>query len=160
MITPAHHAIFSPDRRYRYQLGRRWNLSMGIVNFIMLNPSIADESVNDPTITRCIERAKRMGYGGIIVTNLFALVSTDPKTLYSASDPVGPYTDDHIFEVAFHCHLIICGWGQHGILKGRGQKIEKALKETSNLHYLRMGKNGQPYHPLYLPYDLQPVRWE
>ena len=50
-------AIFSEDRKYRYVLWRVWNLSRPIFLQIGLNPSKADERINDPTITRGIVRA-------------------------------------------------------------------------------------------------------
>ena len=48
---------------YRYLLWREWDSSNKTVSFIMLNPSRADGSVNDPTITRCINFASSWGYG-------------------------------------------------------------------------------------------------
>ncbi|MCA9851707.1 MAG: DUF1643 domain-containing protein, partial [Dehalococcoidia bacterium] len=47
-------ASFSRDRRYRYELGRRWGLGPA-VTWVMLNPSTADATVDDPTIRRCID---------------------------------------------------------------------------------------------------------
>lgn len=46
-------ATFSPDRRYRYLLWRMWSPAMPVANFVLLNPSTADETVNDPTVERC-----------------------------------------------------------------------------------------------------------
>ena len=43
------HASFSPCRQWRYTLERRFAFGEGIINFIMLNPSTADEDHNDPT---------------------------------------------------------------------------------------------------------------
>ena len=71
-------ARFSAGRRYRYTLWRVWEPALGCCNFLMLNPSTADESTNDPTIERCQRRAQRWGYGGLVVTNLFALCTSDP----------------------------------------------------------------------------------
>ena len=56
-------ASFSPCRKYRYDLYRRFAGHTpipgiyGYVNFIMLNPSTADEIRNDPTVERCERRA-------------------------------------------------------------------------------------------------------
>ncbi len=50
--------------------------------FIGLNPSIADETIDDPTITRCINYAKAWGYGTLLMTNLFAFRSTYPKDIF------------------------------------------------------------------------------
>ena len=49
--------------------------------FIGLNPSTADERLDDPTIRHCVGFAARWGYGGIFMCNVFTLVSTDPKKL-------------------------------------------------------------------------------
>ena len=93
-------ALFSPDRVYRYRLWRRWKPEEPALVYVMLNPSTADEIDSDATVTRCIERARRMGYGGIEVVNLFALRSTDPTALYRHEAPVGPENDQHILGYA------------------------------------------------------------
>ena len=47
-------AKFSEDRRYRYLLTRWVGFGSDAVMSVMLNPSTADESHDDPTIRRCI----------------------------------------------------------------------------------------------------------
>src|SRR3954469_17706712 len=86
-------ARFSADGLYRYALWRVWDADRGLCNFLMLNPSTADETVNDPTVARCARRARSWGYGGLVVTNLFAFRATDPSGLRAAPDPVGPEDD-------------------------------------------------------------------
>jgi hypothetical protein len=73
-------ALFSRDRRFRYRLGRRWGQGAAVC-FVLLNPSTADEVVDDPTIRRCIAFARSLGYGGLEVVNLYAYVATDPAEL-------------------------------------------------------------------------------
>ncbi len=63
-------------RKYRYSLTRSWNSAKGYVLFIGLNPSTADETIDDPTLRRCMNYAKDWGYGGLIMVNLFAYMST------------------------------------------------------------------------------------
>ena len=48
----------SIDRRYRYALWRMWGHDENLYNFLLLNPSSADEATNDPTIERCEWRAR------------------------------------------------------------------------------------------------------
>ena len=64
-------ALFSPCRTFRYRLGRRWS-DGPVLAFIMLNPSCADEHIDDPSVRRCIGFAQRLGYGGLEVVNLYA----------------------------------------------------------------------------------------
>lgn len=114
-------ALFSDCRRYRYLLWRTWDVDKGGVLFIMLNPSTADETVNDPTIERCYRRAMQWGYGGIVVANIFALRSTDPQMLYSENLPIQeanrPFHNDTIIRsTAKGARLVVCGWGEHGAL--------------------------------------------
>jgi hypothetical protein len=50
-------AEFSACRKNRYALWRVWNEADPLVMFIGLNPSVADETADDPTIRRCIQFA-------------------------------------------------------------------------------------------------------
>jgi hypothetical protein len=67
-------AEFSPCRTWRYALWRHWDWQghANCVMFVGMNPSTADELVNDKTISNCIGFAKRWGFGGIYMLNLFA----------------------------------------------------------------------------------------
>lgn len=62
-------AVFDASQRYRYGLWRCWDPGRPTVNFLMLNPSTADQYPLDPTVTRCLRYAQRWGYGSLIVTN-------------------------------------------------------------------------------------------
>ena len=154
-------AVFSPCKAYRYKLARKWGDGYRFCNFLMVNPSTADELVNDPTVERCERRAIRMGFDGLAVTNLFALRSTDPAALYSANDPIGPENDAAIVSVARASEMVICAWGNYGALRGRSAAVIELLRECApgKAHYLRMAKTGMPCHPLYLSYELQPQPW-
>lgn len=158
-------AIFSRCRCYRYTLWRRWAVG-ATVNFIMLNPSTADEIRNDPTVERCERRARGWGYAGLVVTNLFALRATDPAELRATTTPEAlaeeSYRNDHtIVSQALKCGLIVCAWGEHGLLLNRSQHVISLLRhEGLDLHYLKLNRSGEPAHPLYLGYDLKPVKWE
>ncbi len=148
-------AKFSADRRYRYALWRRWDDRQQVA-FIMLNPSTADEMISDPTITRCIGYAKSWGFGSLIVGNLFAYRSTDPKELYTADDPIGPENDECLARMATGSQLVIAAWGVHGAYRNRGDKVRKTFV---GLRVLGLSKGGHPLHPLYLRADLKPVEW-
>ena len=86
-------ALISPCGQYRYWLMRSWDKYSPRLPIIMLNPSTADASTNDPTIRRCIAFAVREGFGSIVVTNLFAFRATSPDAMKAAVDPVGPSGD-------------------------------------------------------------------
>lgn len=73
----------------------RWDGSRGVVMIIGLNPSTDDESNDDPTVRRCLTYTRDWGYGGLCLTNLFALRATNPAVLKTAPDPIGPENDQH-----------------------------------------------------------------
>ena len=74
-------ANFSSCHKYRYSLYRIWDKKKKFVLFIGLNPSTADEGMDDPTIRRCSGYAQNWGYGGFMMVNLFAYRTTFPSNL-------------------------------------------------------------------------------
>lgn len=145
-------ALISDCGKYRYKLWRFWDSSKPKVLFIMLNPSTADANANDPTITRCIGFAKYWGYGGIMVGNLFAYRSTDPKQLLSVENPVGDENQIHVSKMCEECQIVVCAWGNAPIFP-----YESFIGwDESKAHYLKLTKKGYPAHPLYLKADLEP----
>lgn len=150
-------ARLSDDRKYRYSLSRIWNADFPIVMFVGLNPSIADEQSDDPTIRRCINFARSWQCGGLVMTNLFAWRETKRKEMLLVADPIGPENDAHLISIAQRTAFVVAAWGNDGSFKHRDEEVRALLPE---LHYLRMSKKGQPWHPLYLPGDLRPIQWE
>lgn len=153
-------AVLSRDRRYRYTLTREWQPAQGLVNFVMLNPSTADAYDDDATIRRCVGFAREWGYGGIVVTNLYAFRATQPADLFAADDPVGPENEGHLRRVAAEAAVVVCAWGDHGRKNKRGHNVAGLLRGGQvNLNYLRLTRFGQPNHPVRLPYGLSPQPW-
>lgn len=149
-------AVISPCGRYRYCLTREWDASAsrrGAALFVMLNPSTADASHDDPTIRRCIAYAKAWGFGRLSVGNLFALRATDPHVMLASKDPVGPDNDAALLSMAAESPLVIAAWGAMGGHEGRDRVVGALLP---SLHALRLTRDGQPCHPLYLPARLTP----
>jgi hypothetical protein len=143
-------AIISADGVYRYELRRIWGAAP-ICGWIMLNPSMADADVDDPTIRRCVGFAKAWGYGGIVVRNLYALRATDPKELWKHRSPAGTDNDSYLLD-AVDDPVTVCAWGAHG---RRGDAVINALSDAgAALYHLGLTKAGKPRHPLYLRADL------
>jgi len=152
-------ALFSPCRTWRYSLYRRWtrwSVVPKIAIFIGLNPSTADEKQDDATVRRCMGFARRWGYGGIIVVNLFAYRSKNPRIMMAADDPVGPLNDEVIMRNISIANVVVACWGTRGGFRQRDKAIYKSIP---NLMCLGVTKDGFPCHPLFLPYDMELVKY-
>lgn len=145
MITSAR---FSPCRTWRYTLERVWGSGEAAV-FIGLNPSTADETEDDPTIRRCIGFAQSWGYDRLIMCNLYAYRSTDPKGLLATPDPVGPENDVALQVSAEGAGVVVAAWGVHG----KPDRVGHVRGLLPDLLCLGHTKAGAPKHPLYLPKD-------
>lgn len=143
---------------YRYKLWRSICPDVRTILFVMLNPSTADATHNDPTIRRCISFAQRERYGRLVVVNLFAYRATNPQRLAWADEPIGPKNDATIRDEAEYAQRVVCAWG--AIPKryhARRDAVLKILRELSpldrTLYCLGKTKNGEPRHPLMLRGD-------
>src|SRR4051812_26865304 len=106
-------AVISACGRYRYLLTRQVGPGPRAATFIMLNPSTADATKDDPTIRRCIGFARQWGCGRLSVLNLFAFRATDPAAMKRADDPVGPENKDWFERILTDAGegRVVCGWG-------------------------------------------------
>lgn len=151
-------AVIDETGTYRYRLDRTWLTAMSPrLVFIMLNPSTADASIDDPTIRRCIGFAKREHCGGLVVVNLFALRATNPGELQASVDRVGPENYHHISEASYSGRIVLA-WGAHPLAAEQGRKVTWALnmQPGRTLWCLGTTKVGAPRHPLYVKAD-QPL---
>jgi len=140
-------ATFSDCRKYRYVLMRSWAPEKGMVAFIGLNPSTANEDDDDNTITKVQKIAYHNGFGGIYMINLFGIISSDPDYIYQVKDPVGEFTDHVIKEISDLSRCLVACWGNFKQAKGRDAQVTAMLGRK--LSYLHINKNGSPKHPLY-----------
>lgn len=146
-------ATISPCQKYRYELRRVWDELKPLVMFVCLNPSTADSETEDNTSRVCINYAKRWGYGGLLIANLFAYRSTDPSVLCNIADPIGPENDDWLRKLQSETELVVCAWGDTGAYKSRDKEVLSFLKAP---HCLVKLKSGRPGHPLYKCSDIKP----
>lgn len=140
-------AVISECGRYRYLLEREGDaLTTGAdrAAFVMLNPSTADATLDDPTIRRCRAFAKLWSCDGIIVANLYAFRSTDPSALWACDDPVGPENDDHLYTLGVCPGRIVCAWGANA-REDRVREVVDVLRDVdAALLCLGVTKSGHP----------------
>ncbi|MEM6869286.1 MAG: DUF1643 domain-containing protein [Cyanobacteria bacterium P01_C01_bin.121] len=145
-------AIFDRTGLYRYQLGRRWQAQGRAVTFVMLNPSRADDSDDDPTLRACIQFAQRWDYAALSVVNLFGYRTPHPSELKTATDPIGAENDRYVMESVSAADKVVLAWGNEGGLLGRDHAILSQLTPyKEKLYCLHRNRSGHPRHPLYVP---------
>jgi hypothetical protein len=158
-------AVISPCTQYRYLLRRSWDNTLPPYVSGMLNPSIANVDIDDPTTTRSVRRAAMLGFGSVVVWNLYAYRATDPSQLRLVADPVGPDNEKWIRhalgECARYSGIAVVGWGSAGPDNPQSiLRIHAIAREAGvDLHCLGVTKDGHPRHPLYVSYASIPQLW-
>lgn len=139
--------------KYRYRLTRTFadipEGHKGNLAIVMLNPSTADATVDDPTIRRCIDFAKDNGYGGIDVCNLYGYRATDPKDLFKQDDPVGEGNDNYLHHMSLKYKTILVAWGTKAPLERVHEVHEILTFNGAKLMCLNVNRDTSPKHPLY-----------
>ena len=137
-------AEFSIDKKERYSLKREWDNSKNKILYIMLNPSLADDKNDDPTIRRLINFTKKFNYGGFLVGNIFTTITPNPKEL-DKSKGMSDKNFEELIKLINKVDQIVYAWGS--------SIEEPQLLKKLVLSPKCFGKNlnGTPKHPLYLP---------
>lgn len=159
-------ATMSKCGRFRYALGRTWDPVAGdweaqrpMMQIIMLNPSTADHTTDDPTIRKVIHFARQEGCGGVLVRNLDAYRATDPRELRTAP------TSELNLEILRRCPFFSVRVAAWGALSTRWQRrrLNAAVSQVktfqSPLSVFGLTKDGDPRHPLYLANSTRAVLW-
>ena len=137
-------AEFSIDKKERYSLKREWDKSKNKILYIMLNPSLADDKNDDPTIRRLVSFTKKYNYGGFLVGNIFTTITPNPKEI-DKSKGISDKNFEKLLKLINKVDQIVYAWGDN---------IEEPqlLKElVLNPKCFGKNLNGSPKHPLYLP---------
>ena len=139
-------AKISIDKKERYSLKREWDKSKNKILYIMLNPSLADDNNDDPTIRRLINFSKKFNYGGFLVGNIYSTISPNPKEV-DKSDGISDKNLVELLKLINQVEEIVYAWGNNAY-------EPEFLKDlVSNPKCFGKNLNGSPKHPLYLPSD-------
>jgi hypothetical protein len=141
-------AVFSSCRKYRYVLWRVWDKHKPMAVFIGLNPSTANETTNDPTITHIAKIVKSWNYGGFYMLNLFAIISPDPEVLTLRSIDLQGDNEKWMELVTQRSSKIIFAWGAFKEAKARAKIITERFPDAEVLGF---NNDGSPWHPLFKP---------
>jgi hypothetical protein len=134
------------------------------VALVGVNPSTADELLDDATIRKDLGFAQRHGWRRIIKANKFAYRATDVRELRTAADPIGPENDRYLREIFAEADLIVPCWGPlaklPASLRDRWRSVSGMMTESGKpVRCFGTAKDGQPRHTLMLPYSTPLIEW-
>lgn len=160
-------AQFSECGLFRYSLEKVFDADYPKLVWIMANPSKATEYQDDPTVRKCQRLALKWGYGGVVIVNLYAYRSTDPKILIRlAKDGVNVGADlANVFAITAairNNRNIMVAWGSLlGELAEPPSKMVEAIAKEHRRHLMALdiNRDGNPKHPLYASLSSTPVAW-
>jgi hypothetical protein len=138
-------ATLSPDETHRYTLTRilEDDLNDRTLTFILLNPSTADDTEDDPATKKCIEIAREHNFRRVEVVNLFSVIESDSQDLRDIDEPLRPENDEHILAACEQADKIICGWGDEGEYMNRSSEVYNKISDNE-LECLRINQSGEP----------------
>jgi hypothetical protein len=149
--------------RYRYSLTQRWGHGGRLITWVLLNPSLVEETVDDPTTLRVGEFSRRWGYDRMEIVNLFALRAATPEELALVEDPVGPKNLSFVRQAVTSAELVVVGWGdgvQHAATPP--ETLDEVIRlRRANTAMLCFGvtEAGNPLHPASLDRSKIPLVW-
>lgn len=118
----------------------------------MLNPSKADDKIEDATIRRCIDFSDRWGHSAMYVGNLNPYRSTNPNLVEEMSEILALRNTMHLVDMVKLSVKVVCAWGTMGLTK------PPAFLGTNTWH-LGLTKEGYPKHPLRLSKETTLTQW-
>lgn len=140
------------DGNYRYSLYRRWERHGPTICWVMLNPSVADDKIEDATIRRCIGFSDLWGYSALYVGNLNPYRSTNPKLVEAMDNEIALSNTVHLMNMVKLSDKVVCAWGTMGLKKA------PSFLGPSTWH-LGLTQEGYPKHPLRLRKDTTLTQW-
>lgn len=157
-------AVFGgPSNCYRYRFARTWGPGPAVL-VVMMNPSMAEICIDDPTVAKVTRMARRWCcgmFGTLLIGNCFAYRAADQDFLAAVADPIGPDNDAHLLAMAGETDLVVIAYGAPKVkeLRGRGPAVARMfLSAGIPLNVLRLDATG-PWHPLYLQDATHPRMW-
>lgn len=149
-------AHFGAGKVDRFVLWRIWDNDLPKIMFIGLNPSTANADKDDPTIRRVKSFAQGFGFGGVYMLNLFPFVTAYPEFLVSKGID-HDRNDEFLKALANQSKDIVFAWGNFKVAQYQAKRVAKMFPNALCLGHNR---NGSPKHPLYVPGNVDLIKYE
>lgn len=166
----ARRALFSRDGVHRLRLDRTIHIEGPYmprrVVFIGVNPSVAGDENDDPTVRKLAGFCQRWRYSDFTVVNVFSRVATRVKDLAAPRlVALSPRAREHMIQALTEADLIIPMWGsRHKLPKALHADLDwtaALLRDQyrSKVEVFGITASGDPVHPLMLSYTTPLRPW-
>jgi len=154
----------------RFELRRQWSQGK-CIGWVGWNPSYADETRDDMTVSREMGFSCRWGFGSMIKLNIYPFRSTDPKGLdpWLASPEFKRDFARNIREsvaALVECSTVVAAWGNGPARVHVGEYLFEVERRLPSIvwHCLGFTGDGSPIHTLArgkmrVPDDAELVVW-
>lgn len=141
---------------HRIILTREWGTYQRPVAVIGVNPSMADNLKDDPTINALYQHCEHWDRERLIMLNLFTLVATEPADMRAHPYPECGGSIEAWEETFDPAHrdpnlIVVAAWGKNGTHRDQDRRAMKWLSYWGiEPKCLGINKDGTPVHPLYV----------
>lgn len=131
-----------------------WDWSKPVMLWVMLNPTGQGYRLKNMTHLRCKNIADACGFGAAVAVNIFTVLAPSAECLeeMTAERAIGRGADDIIelqASILGKGGRVVCAWGAHGALHGRGDEVAARLRGLGHtLYVISLTKDGHPHHPI------------
>ena len=122
-------SIFNDDHTHRFSWKRVWNKDKPLAAVLVLNPCISDNILTDVTTFCVVNNVARLEtYGGVVIVNLFSLLTSKLNFRWNADEDLNdPENDNYIKKAAEECDTMILAWGK---ASGSNQRIADRVAQV------------------------------
>lgn len=154
------HTIIGGAGQFCYLVWEVWDPALPALPWCLMNPSTQKgrEVGTDAVWWRTRYFTEAFGFGGQVLSYLYAYPTANQTALRAAGYPVGPENDRYILEAARRgAGTVMCAWGSAASLK-RQKAVLALIREAGySPHALGMGTKGRPLPPLAAPPSAQAI---
>ena len=107
-------SVFNDDHTHRFSWKRVWNKDKPLAAVLMLNPCLSDNVMMDTTTFLVANNVARLEtYGGVVIVNLFSLLTPKLNFRWNADEDLNdPENDNYIKKAAEECDTVVLAWGR------------------------------------------------
>lgn len=157
--------VYSDDNKHRLYFKKVWDKTKPCAAIITIHPASADNILLDQTThlaTNGIARLEK--YGGIIVVNLFSLLTSKLETRWARDIDINdPDNDNYIKKAVDEASIVIFAWGRttNSRIQNRASQLAELLKEHKDKIFVICDGDKRLIHPLSpsirnIPWVLEP----